>query len=119
MITRPTMVNISQYIQILNHIVHLKLTMLYFNYTSIKNYTLMFFKDIINGGTLYKLGFPGGSVLKKLPANAGGIGSIPGLGRSPGAGNGNPLQYSCLGNSMDRGAWQTTIYGVAKESDMS
>ena len=83
--------------------------MLYVNYTSIKNYTLMFFKDIINGGTLYKLGFPGGSVVKKLPPNAGDTGLIPGLGRSPGAGNGNPFQYSSLGNSKDRGAWQTTV----------
>ena len=52
-------------------------------------------------------GFPGGSVVKNLPANAGDsgdAGSNPGLGRSPGGGNGNPLQYSCLGNPMDRGA---------------
>ena len=47
---------------------------------------------------------PGGSVLKKPPANAGDVGSIPGSKRSPGEGNGNPLQYSCLGNSMARGA---------------
>ena len=44
--------------------------------------------------------------------------SIPGLGRSPGEGNSNPLQYSCLGNAMDRGAWQATVQGVAKELDM-
>ena len=53
-------------------------------------------------------GFPGGSVLKNLPANrrdARDAGSIPGSGRSPGEGNGNPLPYSCLGNPMDRGAW--------------
>ena len=49
----------------------------------------------------------------------GDTGLIPGLGRSPGKGNGNPLQYSCLENSMDRGAWQATVYGVAKESDMT
>ena len=57
------------------------------------------------------MGFPGGSVIKNLPANAGDagdLGSIPGLERSPGVGNGNPLQYYCLGNSMDRGAWQAT-----------
>ena len=42
------------------------------------------------------------------------VGSIPGSGRSPGEGNGNPLQYSCLGNSMDRGAWQATVHRVAK-----
>ena len=55
-----------------------------------------------------RLGFPGGSVLKNLPASAGDagdLGSIPGLGRSPGGGNGNPLQYSCLKNPMGRGAW--------------
>ena len=45
------------------------------------------------------------------------MGLIPGLGRSPGEGNGNPLQYSCLGNPMDRGAWRATDYGEAKESD--
>ena len=55
---------------------------------------------------------------KNPPANAGEVGSIPGLGRSPGEGNGNPLQYSCLGNPMDRGAWQATVHGVA-ESDMT
>ena len=48
-------------------------------------------------------GFPGGSVVKNLPANAGEVGSVPGLGRSPGEGNGNPLKYSCLENPMDRG----------------
>jgi len=61
--------------------------------------------------------FPGGSVVKNLPAKAGDtedVGSIPGLGRSPGAGNGNPLQYSCLENPMDRGAWQAIVHGVAK-----
>ena len=52
------------------------------------------------------LGFPGGSVVKTPPANAGDAGSIPGSGRSPGERNGNPLQYSCLENPMDRGAWQ-------------
>ena len=50
-------------------------------------------------------GFPGSSVVKNLPANAGDVGSIPELGRSPGGGNGNPLQYSCLENPMDGGAW--------------
>ena len=48
-------------------------------------------------------------------ANAGDVGSIPGSGRSPGGGNGNPLQYSCLGNPMDGGAWGATVHGVAKE----
>ena len=63
-------------------------------------------------------GFAGGSMVKNLPANAGDEGSIPGSGRSPGEGNGNPLQYSCLGNPMDRGAWWATVRGVA-ESDMT
>ena len=61
-------------------------------------------------------------VVKKLPASAGHIrdtGSIPGLVRSSGGGNGNSLQCSCLGNPMDRGAWQATVHGVAKESDMT
>ena len=56
-------------------------------------------------------------MVKNLPANAGGAGdvdSIPKLGRSPGEGNGNPLQYSCLRNPMDRGVWQATVHGVAK-----
>jgi len=55
-------------------------------------------------------------VLKNLPANVGDPGSIPGLGRSPGEGNGNPGQYSCLGKPKDRGAWWATVLGVA-ESD--
>ena len=62
-------------------------------------------------------GFPGGSVVKNLPANVGDSGSIPGLGRSPGEGNGNPFHFSCLGNPMDRGAWWGTVHGVTKESD--
>ena len=61
--------------------------------------------------------FPGGSAVKKLPANAGDSGSIPGSGRSLGEGNGNPLQYSCWDNPMDRGAWRATAHGVTKEWD--
>ena len=61
-------------------------------------------------------GFPGGSVVMNPPASAEDAGSIPGLGRSPGEGNGNPLQYSCLENPMYREAWQATLHGVAKES---
>ena len=57
---------------------------------------------------------PGGSVVKTPPANAGDVGSVHGLGRSPGEGNGNPLQYSCLENLMDRGAWWATVHEVAK-----
>ena len=60
------------------------------------------------------LGFPGGSVVKNPPTNAGiDMGSIPQLGQSPGEGNGNPLQYSRLGNPTDRGAWWATVHGVA------
>ena len=58
--------------------------------------------------------FPGGSVVKKPPANAGDTGSIHGLGKSPGEGNGNPLQYFCLGNPMDREAWRATVLGVTR-----
>ena len=64
-------------------------------------------------------GFPGGLVIKNLPANAGDtedVGSIPGLGRSPGGGNGNPLQYSCLGNPMDGGAWQGPVRSVGSQT---
>ena len=59
------------------------------------------------------MGFPCGSVGKESVSNAGDLGSIPGLGRSPGGGKGNPLQYSCLENPMDRGAWGATVHGVA------
>ena len=62
----------------------------------------------------YPRGFPGGSEDKASACNAGDPGSMPGLGRSPGEGNGNPLQYSCLENPMDRGAWQATVHRVAK-----
>ena len=66
-----------------------------------------------------KLGFLGGSVVKNPPANAGDVGLIPGLGRSLGKGNGNPVQNYCLGNPIDRGAWWAIVYRVAKESDMT
>ena len=65
------------------------------------------------------LSFPGGSPVKNPPANAGDAGSVPWLGRSPGEGNGNPLQYSYLGNPMDGGVWWATVHGVAKEPDMT
>ena len=61
------------------------------------------------------MGFPGGSVVKNPPAYAGDTGSIPGLGRSLGEGNDNPLQYSCMENPMDRGVWQSMVHGVAEE----
>ena len=59
-------------------------------------------------------GFLSGSVVKNLPAHARNVGSIPGLGKSPQGGNGNPLQYSCLENSIDRGDWWVAIHGVSK-----
>ena len=65
------------------------------------------------------IGFPGGSVVKNLPANAGDTGLTPRSGRSHGKENGNPLQCSCLGNPKDRGAWQATVHGVTKESNMT
>ena len=61
-------------------------------------------------------GFPGGLLVKNPPGNAGDLGSIPRLGRSPRGGHGNLLQYSCLENPMDRGAWQATVHGITKES---
>ena len=69
--------------------------------------------------TTYKTGFPGGAVVNNPPASAGDESSILGSGRSPGEGNGNPLQYSCLGNPMDRGDWWATVRGVTKEYDMT
>ena len=64
-------------------------------------------------------GFPGVSAVKNPPANAGDLGSIPESERSSGGGNGNLLQYSCLENPMDRGAWRATVHGVTKELDMT
>ena len=63
------------------------------------------------------MGFPGGSDAKASACNVGDLGLIPGLGRSPGGGNGNPLQYSCLGNPTDRGAWWTTVHGFTMSPD--
>ena len=62
----------------------------------------------------FQWGFPGGSVLKNLSTNVGDEGLIPGTGRSPGGGNGNPLKYSGLENPMDRGPWRATVQGVAE-----
>ena len=73
-----------------------------------RQHSIIYFKYCI------PMGFPGGSVVKNPPANAGDKGSIPGSGRSPGGGNGNSLQDSCLGNPMGRGAWQATVHSVAK-----
>ena len=64
------------------------------------------------------MGFPASSVAKNLPANEGDMGLIPGSGRSPGVGNGNPLQYSYLENSIDGRTWQATVHGVAKSGSV-
>ena len=63
---------------------------------------------------MLNVGFPGSSMVKNPSANAGDVSLIPGSGRSPGGGNGNPLQYSCLENSMDRGTWWATAHRVAE-----
>ena len=79
-----------------------------------------FFLFVCFNWGIVALGFPGGSVVKNPPANAGDardLGLLPGLGRSPGKGNGNSLQYSYLRNPMDRWAWWTTVHGIAKELD--
>ena len=65
------------------------------------------------------MGFLGASVVKNPPANGEDAGLIPGSGKSSGERNGNSLQYSCLGNPMDRGVWWTTVHGVTKELDMT
>ena len=79
------------------------------------------FKSLPFSKTLLELlrGFPGSSDGKVSACNAGNLGLIPGLGRSLGAGNGNPLQYSCFGNPMDKGAWQAAVYRATKQSDMT
>ena len=63
---------------------------------------------------MQRCGFPGGSDRKESACNVGDLGLIPGLGRAPGKGNGNPLQYTCLEKPMDRGAWRATVQGAAK-----
>ena len=73
--------------------------------------------DQMEGGIAVKQHIPGGTVVKNPPTNAGDsrdTDSLPGLERSPGGENGNPLQYSCLGNPMDRGAWWAKVHGVEK-----
>ena len=71
-------------------------------------------RQMFNSTSGALLGFPGGSVGKETTCSVGDLGLIPGLGRSPGGGHGNPLQCSCLENSMDRGAWWATVHGVTK-----
>ena len=69
--------------------------------------------------TMYNQGFPGGLVVKNLPANSGDLDLIPGSGSFPREGNGKPLQYSCLENPMDRGTWWATFHRIARESDLT
>ena len=71
-------------------------------------------QQLISSWIFIQQGFPGCSVVKNLPANPGDVSLIPGSGRSPGEDNVNPVQYSCLENSMDRGAWRATVHGVTK-----
>ena len=77
------------------------------------------FKELICLRAYYNTDFPGGSVVKNTPANAGDTGSIPELGGFPLEGNANPLWYSCLETPMDRGSWWATVHGNSKESDVT
>ena len=79
-----------------------------------RSFPLLPFSFIFYGVHGAAVGFPGGSDGKQSAYNAGDLGSIPRLGRSPGEGNGSPLQYSCLEDPMDRGAWRATVHGVTK-----
>ena len=76
----------------------------------------IFFSCRLQTAKMHKA-FPGGSIIKNSPAKAGDVGSLPGSGRSPREGTDKTLQYSCLGNPMDRGAWWAAIHRVAEESD--
>ena len=80
-------------------------------------YILLLVCSLYSGFYCFNKGFPGSSGGKESAYNAGDLGSLPGSGRSAGEVNGNPLQYSCLGNPMDRGAWQATVQGDHKELD--
>ena len=79
---------------------------------------LFFEVELIYNVLILAMGFPGGSDGKESACNAEELGLIPGLGRSPGEGNGNPLHYSCPENAMDRRTWQAIVHGVTKEADM-
>ena len=82
--------------------------------TGVGNYSLLQWIFPTQGLNLQSLGFLGRSVVKNPPANAGDMGLLPELGRSPGERNGNPLQYSYLENPMDRGIWRATVHGITK-----
>ena len=91
----------------------------YFYYQSVTYSHQMNVEFIYVKSILYSenRGFPNSSVVKNPPANIGDTDLMPGLGRSPGEGNGHPFQYSCLGNPMDREAWWATVHGFTEESD--
>ena len=77
-------------------------------------YSILLFSVKLQHESAIGIGFPGSSEVKVSASNVGDLGLIPGSGRSPGGGNGNPLEYSCLENPMDGGAWWTVVHGVAK-----
>ena len=87
--------------------------MLYVNLLYNHRFCLLNYLILLTTLLVHK-GFPGGSDGEVFACYVGDLGSTPELGRSPGEGNGNPLQYSCLENSMDGGSWWTTVHGVAK-----
>ena len=87
------------------------LTFLFF-FLSMKIFFIFFLQQCLDVSLNWLLGFPGGSDDEESTCNAGDQGLLPGSGRSPGGRHSNPLQYSCLENPMDRGAWQATVHGV-------
>ena len=84
------------------------------SFTHRQAWSLWDFEFVTSALGLSVLSFPGGAMVKNLLLNTGDAGSIPGSGRFPGGGNGKPLQYSCLEDPMDKGAWKATVHGVAK-----
>ena len=116
---------LKKIIIIKNYLLWLQMRILQYGPISVKLFIIRFLVNLTLSvitffGSFFKimilniLDFPGGSDRKVSAYNAGDLGSIPGSGRFPGEGNGNPLQYSCLENPMDGGTWQATAHGVAK-----
>ena len=104
---------------LLNHLFSQILLVYLFRDTYKFSYTHALSHNVLFGICYATYGFPCGSVVKNLTANAGDMDLIPGPGRSLGEGNGNPLQYSCLENPMDRGTWWITVHGVHKDSNVT